>query len=303
MNRFLFLLLVLITIPAAAQRKMSAAEYIAMYKDLAIEKMSLYGIPASISLSQGLLESGNGGSELAVKANNHFGIKCGKDWRGERVYHDDDSAGECFRAYRTVDESYRDHSHFLTRNQRYASLFKLDKLDYKAWAHGLKEAGYATNPKYPELLIGVIEKNGLYKYDIPQNLGGLIGQHIFIGEGNAPKADRKTGRIWGHTNRVKYIIAESGDNFAHIAEASGVSIEKLLKLNDLPTTIPLKDGDKIYLKAKKGKSKFVSTYQVQPNQSARDIAQKFGIKERALKRLNKELKHSEPKTGQIVLLR
>lgn len=303
MKRFFILIFALLGLNAMGQHKMSASQYVSMYKGLAIEKMALYSIPASITLAQGLLESGNGGSELAVKANNHFGIKCGKNWRGEKVYHDDDSKGECFRSYKTVDESYRDHSTFLSQNQRYASLFRLDKRDYKAWAYGLKEAGYATNPKYPELLIGIIERNGLYKYDIEDNLGGIIGKNIFVGEGDAPKEDNKTGRVWGRTNGVKYIVVEADDTFFSLSKLTGLSVEKLLKLNDLPVTIPLKKGDKIYLKSKKGSNKFVSTHQVQPNESVRDIAQKFGLKERAVVRLNRELKHSAPRTGQIVLLR
>lgn len=286
-----------------AQHKMSAAAYVSLYKDMAIEKMSMYGIPASITLAQGLLESGNGGSELAVRANNHFGIKCGRSWFGEKVYHDDDAKGECFRSYRSVDESYRDHSLFLTQNPRYAGLFRLDRLDYKSWAYGLREAGYATNPNYPELLIGIIEKNGLYKYDIEQNLGGLIGRNIFVGEGDAPKVDARTGRTWGRKNGVKYIVVGDGDTFKTLSRLTGVSIEKLLKINDLTTTRPLQAGEHIYLKVKKGRSNFVSTYMADAGESAHDVAQKFGIKLSKLKRLNKELRHSDPRAGQILLLR
>lgn len=296
-------LLLTMSLCGFAQHKMSSAHYVSLYKDMAVEKMSMYGIPASITLAQGLLESGNGGSELAVRANNHFGIKCGRGWFGEKVYHDDDAKGECFRSYRSVDESYRDHSLFLTKNQRYAGLFRLDRLDYKSWAYGLSQAGYATNPKYPELLIGIIEKNGLYKYDIEQNLGGLIGRNIFVGEGDAPTVEARTGRTWGRRNGVKYIVASDGDTFKSLARQTGLSIEKLLKLNDLKTTGKLQAGEHIYLKAKKGRSNFVSTYQAVVGESARDVAQKFGIKLSSLKRLNKELRHSDPREGQILLLR
>ena len=143
---------------------MSRVEYISKYKDLAVAEMNQYGIPASITLAQGLLESGNGNSELARKARNHFGIKCHNSWEGNKVYYDDDEAQECFRKYPTVAASYRDHSVFLQK-ARYANLFELAITDYKGWAKGLKKAGYATNPKYAELLIKIIEDNQLHQYD------------------------------------------------------------------------------------------------------------------------------------------
>ena len=144
----------------------SRAEYIFKYKDLAVAEMNKYGIPASITLAQGLLESGNGNSELARKARNHFGIKCHNSWDGKKVYYDDDEAQECFRKYPTVAASYRDHSEFLQK-ARYANLFELAITDFKGWAKGLKKAGYATNPKYAELLIKIIEDNQLHQYDKP----------------------------------------------------------------------------------------------------------------------------------------
>ncbi len=149
-----------------AAQDMSRAEYIYKYKDLAVAEMNQYGIPTSITLAQGILESGNGNSELARKSRNHFGIKCHSSWEGKKVYHDDDEEQECFRKYPTVAASYRDHSVFLQK-ARYASLFELAITDYKGWAKGLKKAGYATNPKYPELLIKIIEDNQLQQYDKP----------------------------------------------------------------------------------------------------------------------------------------
>ena len=147
-------------------QEMSRVEYISIYKDLAVAEMNQYGIPASITLAQGVLESGNGNSELARKARNHFGIKCHNSWEGKKVYYDDDEAQECFRKYPTVAASYRDHSVFL-KTARYANLFELAITDYKGWAKGLKKAGYATNPKYAELLIKIIEDNQLQQYDKP----------------------------------------------------------------------------------------------------------------------------------------
>ena len=140
-------------------------DYIKNYKDLAIEEMKLYNIPASITLSQGILESSNGESMLATKANNHFGIKCHSSWEGDRVFHDDDEKGECFRKYSNVEDSYRDHSLFLANSSRYSFLFDIPLTNYKSWAKGLKKAGYATNPKYSKLLINIIKRYNLDQYD------------------------------------------------------------------------------------------------------------------------------------------
>jgi hypothetical protein len=163
----LLLLCTLLTVVASAKEntKMTREEYIKTYAPLAVEQMACFGIPASITLAQGLLESSNGNSELAVKANNHFGIKCSNSWTGEGYRHDDDAPQECFRVYNSVLESYIDHSLILMERKWYQSLFELDMKDYKAWAHGLKKAGYATNPKYADLLIEIIEKYDLHKYD------------------------------------------------------------------------------------------------------------------------------------------
>jgi flagellum-specific peptidoglycan hydrolase FlgJ len=142
----------------------TTTQYISVYKDIAMQEMRIYNIPASITLAQAILESGSGKGTLAVKANNHFGIKC-HDWKGKKVYHDDDRRQECFRKYKNSNNSFRDHSEFLANRKRYASLFKLKKYDYKSWAKGLRLAGYATDKKYPQKLIGLIERYELYQYD------------------------------------------------------------------------------------------------------------------------------------------
>lgn len=171
MKRVIFLLLALgATWGAGAQgaqggERLSNEEYIAKWCDAAVADMERYGIPASIKLAQGMLESDNGNSRLARVANNHFGIKCKSDWRGRTLSHDDDAPGECFRSYASAEESWRDHSEFLDKGDRYAFLFELDPTDYKGWAEGLKRAGYATNPKYPQLLVKLIEDNQLHLYD------------------------------------------------------------------------------------------------------------------------------------------
>ena len=156
--------------PLKSSNKLSVAErvdrYVKTYAEVAQQEMKTYDIPASITLAQGILESGMGDSRLASQANNHFGIKCHKEWRGKRIYHDDDEKGECFRVYKDPRHSYRDHSLFLTTRSRYDFLFELKKTDYKAWAKGLKKAGYATDPKYPDKLISLIERYRLDRYDL-----------------------------------------------------------------------------------------------------------------------------------------
>lgn len=162
---FAFFFPLLLTVNAVLAQNFTREQYIKTYKDIAIRQMNAYGIPASIILAQACLESGNGNSRLAVKGNNHFGIKCHNTWKGRRIYHNDDERGECFRRYASAEDSFKDHSEFLKNGKRYQSLFDLGKTDYKAWAHGLKAAGYATEPKYAKMLIDIIEKNELYQYD------------------------------------------------------------------------------------------------------------------------------------------
>ena len=161
--KFFFNLFLLLSFTSFSQTLTN--DYINDYKDLAVEEMKLYNIPASITLSQGILESSNGESMLATKANNHFGIKCHSSWQGDRVFHDDDEKGECFRKYNNVEDSYRDHSLFLANSSRYSFLFDIPIQNYKSWAKGLKKAGYATNPKYSKLLINIIKKYNLDQYD------------------------------------------------------------------------------------------------------------------------------------------
>lgn len=167
-KRYLLFVILILFVNSLSAQHLSRQQYINKYKDIAIKQMNGYGIPASIILAQACLESANGNSELAVKANNHFGIKCHSSWSGKKYKYDDDKKRECFRKYAKPEDSFKDHSIFLKSGKRYASLFDLPKGDYKQWAHGLKAAGYATNPKYAYLLIDIIEKNQLYKYDNKQ---------------------------------------------------------------------------------------------------------------------------------------
>lgn len=168
LKEYIIVLLILCVGMQASAQNLTRAQYIEKYKDEAVKQMRKHKIPASITLAQGCLESNNGNSELARKANNHFGIKCHNGWKGKGYTHDDDRKGECFRKYNSAEDSFTDHSYFLISGSRYNSLFDLKITDYKAWAHGLKAAGYATNPKYAQMLIDIIEEYQLYKYDVPQ---------------------------------------------------------------------------------------------------------------------------------------
>lgn len=229
----------------------TALSYIDAFKEAAIEEMNKTGIPASITLAQGILESGAGNSELARNANNHFGIKCGAEWGGKVYYKDDDQKNECFRVYKDARESYRDHSEFLKR-KRYVSLFFLDKNDYKSWASGLKAAGYATNPKYPDLLINTIEKYRLYQYDQPateaqktaeiedrnyaQISSDVLKEKTKITPAEtAPKypSPAKTQASGNSTSDTGYYIVKQGDTLYGLSKIFKLTVDELKNLNQL----------------------------------------------------------------------
>jgi flagellum-specific peptidoglycan hydrolase FlgJ len=201
-------------------------KYIRKYAPIAVQEMHTSQIPASITLAQGILESGSGKSLLATKSNNHFGIKCHKKWKGERVYHDDDSIGECFRKYKFVESSYRDHSAFLTQRKRYAFLFDYNKKDYKKWAKGLRKAGYATDKKYPQKLINLIKTYKLYEFD------SFKKKHF-----KTKKSKSKTVEIVKTTKpkkgKGKTYVVKKGDTLYAISRKFKVSVEELKRLNNL----------------------------------------------------------------------
>jgi LysM repeat protein len=230
--------------------------YIEAFKAVAIAEMNAYGIPASITLAQGILESGSGSSSLAKYANNHFGIKCTSDWKGKAYYKDDDKSDDCFRVYKDARESYKDHSEFLKR-KRYSFLFELDKNDYKNWAIGLKTAGYATNPKYPDLLIGIIEKYQLNKYDTSEterekiaredrvfteiNANIPLEQKKFTPVEAAPKDPPST------TTEVPqdgYYTVKQGDTLFNISQRFKITVDELKELNKM-TDNTIKIGQKL----------------------------------------------------------
>lgn len=216
-----------------APRSASAEAYIAQYKDIAISEMDQYGIPASIKLAQALLESGNGNSSLARQANNHFGIKCASGWAGKRILKDDDEIDDCFRVYDRAEQSYRDHSEFLLR-KRYAALFELDKNDYVGWARGLKTAGYATNPKYADLLVSIIERYQLFQYDSPESKREKLEREekVFteIVENIPNEVNDATAKP-----PVKMVIHEvkKGETLFGIADRYGITIAEFKQLNNI----------------------------------------------------------------------
>ena len=258
-------------------------QYIDQYKDIAIEQMLRYKIPASITLAQGLHESGAGKSELTKKANNHFGIKC-SGWTGRKSYHDDDARNECFRAYGSAYESYEDHSRFLTSSRRYSSLFSLKLTDYKGWAKGLKAAGYATNPQYAHRLIEIIETYKLYQYDTAKGYDKFMTERT---------KDQLVNGAELHSikafNKNYYLIARRGDTFKSIAEEVGISYRKIAKYNERNKRDQLQEGEVVWLKKKQTKApKDYKGRQhiVRAGESMYSIAQQYGIRLKNLYKMN-----------------
>ncbi|TSJ43479.1 LysM peptidoglycan-binding domain-containing protein [Mucilaginibacter corticis] len=207
--------------------------YIDRFKTIAIQEMNLYGIPASITLAQGLFESGNGNGDLAKIANNHFGIKCNSDWKGKSYYKDDDLGNDCFRVYDRPEDSYRDHSEFL-KKKRYAALFELDKNDYKGWAYGLKQAGYATNPKYPDLIIGVIEKYHLDQYDRPEGeVQKIKREDRVLAQINQNIGQAVKDSLVQNTPPGKLYTIKTGDTLYNISKRFGLTVDELKALNNM----------------------------------------------------------------------
>lgn len=262
-------------------QKMSAQDYVQEYKDLAIKEMKRMGVPAAITLAQGLLETENGNSDLVKASNNHFGIKCKSTWTAETVSHDDDAPGECFRKYKTPEDSYRDHSNFLRGNSRYDFLFQLDPSDYKAWAYGLRKAGYATNPRYPEILIKNIEDNNLQQYtldainevphfDASQYADDPAKQNDSVDETVSVAPISLT------INGSKALYVPKGTSLLAVATEHHINLEKLLTINDLTKDGLLDKGQYIFLekKRKEGKNDFCIA---EANETMYDIAQKYGV--------------------------
>lgn len=280
------LLLAVCTLTAVAQMRRNTAylNYISQYKDLAIEQMLRYRVPASITLAQGLLESRAGLSDLAVRGNNHFGIKC-HGWTGRKTYHDDDEAGECFRAYDNARQSYEDHSRFLSQNSRYARLFSLDRTDYRGWAKGLKACGYATNPNYANSLIGIIETYGLSQYDRANTYDRFLERHT----ADTPARPGETlHQIYSYNDNY-YVVAREGDTYTSIAKEVGLSARKIAKYNERNKKDTLSPGEYVYLKKKRKKAE--KKYKKRPHivkagESLYSIAQYYGVRTKSLYKKN-----------------
>lgn len=224
----------------------TAASYIDRFKTIAIQEMNTYGIPASITLAQGLFESGNGNGDLAKIANNHFGIKCTGDWKGKSYYKDDDNVNDCFRVYGKPEDSYRDHSEFLKR-KRYAALFELDKNDYQGWANGLKQAGYATNPKYPQLIIGIIQKYNLDQYDRPEGeIQKIKREDRVLTQINQNIGKAIKDSLVENTPVNKLYTIKQGDTLYNVSKRFGLTVDELKVLNNMADN-SIKIGQKLII--------------------------------------------------------
>jgi len=334
--RILFSFLLAITVTAAqAQSPQAVQAYVDKYKAIAIEEMKTYGIPASVTLAQGIHESGCGCSALALNSNNHFGIKCHNEWNGQTYHHDDDLPQECFRVYNCAEESFRDHSEFLKNRPRYAALFSLPATDYRAWARGLKAAGYATNPKYPEIIIKLIEDYKLNQYDkvdgpTPATAKNdskdsiqiqMIKQSVIkstalsTAPANASASIVKTDNPGAAcidfsrytaderiVNGTKALVYKKEVPLSFIAQKYNISLEQLYTYNDMYPTAKFKDNDLVYVEPKKAESQYFQ-YEVSEGETMRDISQKFAVQLSELIKRNGITSGCEPVAGEIVVLR
>ena len=271
---------------SAFGQEISRKEYIEKYSSLAVKQMHQYKIPASITLAQGILESNNGNSRLATKANNHFGIKC-HGWEGKKIFADDDKKNECFRNYKNVLESFVDHSLFLNKYSRYEFLFDYKITDYKSWAKGLKKAGYATNNKYPELLIKIIEENNLYQFDSKK-----IDKNLMSGKRN----------IYMHPNKIKYVISKNQETYKTIAKSLNIKLKQILKYNDDNNQSVLNVGTKVFIQPKRNRSK-QRIHVVNNGEDLRTISQTYGVKMKSLKKRNQLILKNSLNNGDKLRLR
>lgn len=317
-----------------AHQQATVEEYINKYKYIAVREMQRSGIPASIKLAQAILESGMGTSRLATLGNNHFGIKCHKEWSGNSMKHTDDAPNECFRVYTNPEESFVDHSHFLTSRPRYSELFTLSRSDYKAWAYGLKKAGYATNPRYAEMLIDVIERHQLYVYDIDlpidqldqrrnviqlrekeelivlQNKTAPVGTFERNLEVSVPAskpsamlkdASATATNVVFTNNNVKVIKASEGQTLRSIAQQQNISLTRLMEFNDMKPKDDVKPGQLVYLEAKKTKAER-RTHLVLAQDNMWSISQAYGIRLSKLYERNLLRPGEEPAVGAMIYL-
>lgn len=299
--------------------------YIEQFASLAVEEMYRSGVPASITLAQGLLESNSGQSELAVKGNNHFGIKCHSNWKGKKMYHDDDRKGECFRVYPSPEQSYKDHSDFLRYRERYSFLFDYKVTDYKSWAYGLKKAGYATDPAYPKKLIQIIEEYDLHEYDKKPSSYGKTKKKVAapaveiesIPEApsriddvkHVPQEQRQDfhfnmSRELYTKNGVRFTYSMEGDTYSSLASSYNLFPKEILRFNDLNSEQNLAPGTVVYLQPKKKQAaKGLEKHVVEEGETMRELSQKYGIKLANLYKINGMSEVDVPREGDIIKLR
>ena len=310
-------------VSVVANERQTREEYVEKYKAIAIAHMERYGIPASITMAQGILESDSGNSYLSRTSNNHFGIKCKKSWTGKKVYHDDDAKGECFRAYPSVEASYQDHADFLDQSPRYDSLFVYASDDYRSWARGLKACGYATAPDYAQRLVKIIESMKLYLLD-KEN-----GNKIY----SAAKTAVETAEQWWESNiatsdeqinptafRVTvnshkgygvyrsnhtfYVVAKEGDTFESVGDIFDISPKMLRKFNDVAKDAKLLKGDIVYIERKKTQwLGNVMQHKVLRDENLYSLSQSYGIRLKSLKKLNRMREGEDVKKGDIIRLK
>ncbi len=288
-----------------AEYRMTKADYVEKYKDIAIKEMLENGIPASITLAQGILESDAGNSALARYANNHFGIKCHKEWVGDKYIQDDDTKDECFRKYKAAEESFDDHSEFLKTRGRYAFLFELRKTDYKGWAEGLREAGYATDKSYAIRLIKLIDDNKLYQYDRMQEVAidkkeKKKPEPQIIKPTGLPVAPAKKIFL---NNEIKYVVVQDGDTYYKIAQQLDMRLWQLHSYNETGMQTCLQVGDIVYLQPKRRHSFKEETHVARWGETMYYISQLYGIKMKHLYKMNKMVDGQEPTAGQKIVLK
>ena len=310
-------------VSVVANERQTREEYVEKYKAIAIAHMERYGIPASITMAQGILESDSGNSYLSRTSNNHFGIKCKKSWTGKKVYHDDDAKGECFRAYPSVEASYQDHADFLDQSPRYDSLFVYASDDYRSWARGLKACGYATAPDYAQRLVKIIESMKLYLLD--KENGNKIYSAAKTAVENAeqwwesniatsdeqinPNAFRVTvnshkGYGVYRSNHTFYVVAKEGDTFESVGDIFDISPKMLRKFNDVAKDAKLLKGDIVYIERKKTQwLGNVMQHKVLRDENLYSLSQSYGIRLKSLKKLNRMREGEDVKKGDIIRLK
>ena len=332
MKKVLIAIALILGLSVSAQREPGTPQqrYIARYAPIAVNEMYRTGVPASITLAQGIIESRSGQSTLAVEGNNHFGIKCHNSWRGKTMLADDDRKNECFRAYDSAEESFRDHSDFLRYRDRYKFLFDFKTTDYKSWAYGLKQAGYATDPSYASKLIQCVEDYGLARFDrmtvddalaesgsyaevliekdevgeIPDSPLKIEAGELFTGKAGEEYRFSLSRTLYSR-NGVPFVYAVEGETYATLARSNHLLLREILKFNDLPQGGELHAGEVVYLEPKKNKTvRGLDKYIVgEEGETFHGICQRFAVKEKAIRKLNGLPADYVPREGDELILR